>query len=1612
MEAKKTAIDYLDEGDRLLEEENLEGAIAAYRQAIELNPDLSWSHHNLGEALAKVGELEEAIASYRRAIELNPDFSWSYHHLGDALYRQEKWEEAVVAFRMAIELNADHFGSYCGLGQSLVNLGQLDEAIAAYRRASEVEPDADWIQYRLGEVLQQRTQLDLEGAIASYRRALELNPDEASYYNLGEVLAAQGNTNEASVCYYKAFKLNPHNIQANQKRPRIYDCFTFFNEIDILKIRIEELKDVVDKFILVEATKTFSGNPKPLYYQDFIHEFAEYQDKIIHYVVDDMPEVIDGDRWPLEIHQRDCIIRPLRVIHCGDEDIILISDVDEIPKKEKIGDAIDLLSHHKFVIFTHDLYHYHLDNFKSNWWCGTVACKYKDFKIRTATQVRRSDEGFWSPNWKAADIRKDGFQHPFIEKGGWHLTYFGGAQTRRYKQQNYSHAEGDNSQQKGIPLINFDVARPTTDEESLGKYYYDVRDVEGKDIPDYLKINIRQYRHFLKPKMTQMAISHADLYLEIALSIYKQNLDIAVNLWCSARELNPEIGKKRSFLSDLPPVDYFKISPQQLCNQSGQLIHNKDGYQLVSCSEEGQLVSFGPYIKVPDGIYRVKIDVEVDTREVKETNNHQIFGFKFDIVTDHGNSVAWDEKVDIQYPQLEFYLELTNAQEELQVRFYSMGHKFAITSIELALLYRIQPNQSINNYAHNCGNKRDRNIKAYFEYTTMMQNNLDELLADTNYHSGEKMSTDFEECLELGKKFTEQGDFEGSIKYYRQGCQLNPKHFGSYVGLGKSLEKLGQLDEAVVAYRRACQLNPDSFECYWELGKTLYQQRLLKLKALQSHPDVVATLLEERPSQRLQVPLNQLNDEGFVKATAMLNDEDFIREVYGAYLKREPEPSATTSFCEILRNGGSTRLTLLSSFRDSAEFKLLSIRYKGREAEIFGHWRTIEISYENLAEEMACYRQAIELCPNFYECYYNLGEALATQGEATEAIASYKKAVQIGMQLARENKLEEAFSCYQTALEVIPEQVAIHSDLGMMLVRLGWFEKLLTCYRQTFTKTSKSSGVYQSFGLLLAQEGLIDEAVACFQQASQIHRPSEGDIYENIWNRLNQLNLRDEENRDCEVEIQQEKAEDYFRLASRYKVITLQSLTEDDKKYLENVGLYLPNLELIAQNNFALEKIYIKSFSDSPKHLHEPLRLTLPYQQVLVETGYVYAVCPFSDKIVRSNQSFVINHYEVGHHDLQGFIYRFASSEIFYLMTGCPLGEKMLVYVPRLELIINLNPALVGLARPVESINKFKSYMVSCWQQVLKYISTDAKQVIDVIGLGFNIGHYLWQDLVGLHLLIKPEIQHKIDKILIGPGDYFSCREVFPEIAAEKFIEVEDVWDVFKTVLDNNYVAFRANGLLIEEELANKVCEVAVKKCSRDFLAQVEQAKKHFPLLSFQIRLNSRIWRGQVEGIANIIESLYSDFPNLGVLFDGWSVTGTEDSHSSSWSIIQKEKEMMAEIIAQIPSAINTYTAIGSTTYETVVWNQAIDLSIITMGAGIMYTSWIANKPSVVHGHTVVLDRHGYQVTTSQVRENIVPQVLIPKEFIVDYPNFDYDCDWKGIYTEVIKIIENLKRDR
>lgn len=69
----------------------------------------------------------------------------------------------------------------------------------------------------------------------------------------------------------------------------VYDCFSFFNELDLLEIRLNTLDSIVDKFILVESTLTHTGNQKPLFYAENKSRFKKFNDKIIHIIVDEFP---------------------------------------------------------------------------------------------------------------------------------------------------------------------------------------------------------------------------------------------------------------------------------------------------------------------------------------------------------------------------------------------------------------------------------------------------------------------------------------------------------------------------------------------------------------------------------------------------------------------------------------------------------------------------------------------------------------------------------------------------------------------------------------------------------------------------------------------------------------------------------------------------------------------------------------------------------------------------------------------------------------------------------------------------------------------------------------------------------------------------------------------------------------------------------------------------------------------------------------------------------------------------------------------------------------------------------------------------------------------------
>ena len=157
------------------------------------------------------------------------------------------------------------------------------------------------------------------------------------------------------------------------KRRKVYDCFMFFNEIELLNLRLEYLSPYVDFFILVESKKSTQARDKSLFFNDNKSKFKKYLHKIKHLVVDDFPE--GAVPHTIETIQRNAMISCLE--DCNDDDLILISDLDEIPNLSAIPNKLyDGVVYH----FIQNQYIYFVNIYKENhiiWEGGTKLVTYK-----------------------------------------------------------------------------------------------------------------------------------------------------------------------------------------------------------------------------------------------------------------------------------------------------------------------------------------------------------------------------------------------------------------------------------------------------------------------------------------------------------------------------------------------------------------------------------------------------------------------------------------------------------------------------------------------------------------------------------------------------------------------------------------------------------------------------------------------------------------------------------------------------------------------------------------------------------------------------------------------------------------------------------------------------------------------------------------------------------------------------------------------------------------------------------------------------------------------------------------------------------------------------------
>ena len=278
----------------------------------------------------------------------------------------------------------------------------------------------------------------------------------------------------------------------------VYDCFTFFNELDLLEIRLNVLWEVVDKFVLVEADRTFTNKEKQFYFEENKEKYKCFLDKIIHIKITKYPEMKDA--WDMEYYQRNQIACGL--VDCAPDDVVLISDLDEIPNPEIIKRFKENGSgtHKLEQVF----FYYYLNYQKcvSKYGCPAKITRYKEITVNNYTpqKIRVED-----------NIK-------IIKKGGWHFSYLGGEEAIKYKIQSFAHQEYNNENYVNDKITNkiylgLDIF------DRYGVRFIPVK-ITNKKFPQYIVNNIDKYSHLIYQNINQYIIIKNTLYC-LTTSLYR-----------------------------------------------------------------------------------------------------------------------------------------------------------------------------------------------------------------------------------------------------------------------------------------------------------------------------------------------------------------------------------------------------------------------------------------------------------------------------------------------------------------------------------------------------------------------------------------------------------------------------------------------------------------------------------------------------------------------------------------------------------------------------------------------------------------------------------------------------------------------------------------------------------------------------------------------------------------------------------------------------------------------------------------------------------------------------------------------------------------------------------
>ncbi|MBW2992377.1 hypothetical protein KY345_04130 [Candidatus Woesearchaeota archaeon] len=279
---------------------------------------------------------------------------------------------------------------------------------------------------------------------------------------------------------------------------QIIDYFLFFNEFECLEIRLNTLDKYVDKFVICECSRTHQNNIRKTLFDINDPKFCPFKDRIVHIIIDDAPDT--DERFRIENYHREIgVLRAIELLKLNDDDIIIISDIDEIPIPDKLAYAVQLAKDKNYLVELNQLYFNYFFNClaKVNYENNTPWI----LKIGKYKSLPGIDGGKLGENKILPETIKDAK----IDNGAWHFSFVGNPQKIIEKSRAYSHVEYNNfefisGRIKKFNLIKNSKKKVIDNPLSLFTKKFEMLSKDDLRLPKYLIENYDKFKEFFALK--------------------------------------------------------------------------------------------------------------------------------------------------------------------------------------------------------------------------------------------------------------------------------------------------------------------------------------------------------------------------------------------------------------------------------------------------------------------------------------------------------------------------------------------------------------------------------------------------------------------------------------------------------------------------------------------------------------------------------------------------------------------------------------------------------------------------------------------------------------------------------------------------------------------------------------------------------------------------------------------------------------------------------------------------------------------------------------------------------------------------------------------------------